>query len=1215
MTHRCLLAAFTFIPAIAGAFPLLPPALIRPSSRSPLPVAAAAVVKPCGSRPCIERQRTQPTPWTRASPPTASHRCSPLRAPLLTLAHGLQDAERCNCYLTWEPQGATSMAGAHTRVEAALGVGEAAAGPWGFETSQSAHSHVEAALGVQGVGEAAGPPWPPDSLHHSARFQADRQQGGPSQQHVQAVHHGRLLRREGVLHLCRLLLLAAWAAACIAGAWGLAGDHRGLRAVLTGPPHEPLSPPTLPVHHHYTTPTPPPHHPHTTPTPPSHHPHTTPTPPPHHPHTTPTPPPHHPHTTPTPPHTTPTPPSHHPHTSPTPPSHHTTPTPPPHHPHTTPTPPPHHPHTTLTPPSHHLRTTFTPPSHHPHTTLTPPSHHLHTTLTPPSHHPHTTPTPPHTTLAPLSHHPHSTLTPPSCHPHTTLRHITLTSPSHHTSHQPHTPLHLPAPPPKPPFTPPHAPLSLPLPPPLPDCTDILAAGVALTPTTDTHTAPATSVPPSSTANSNSTFLNFTSPTVDGTSPNSTASSSRAGEWGHHRRYERRAGQCWSRAELPCYVGISRHTRVQQEQQQSKESTGDIFSPEGAGQNEQQQHGMSEQLQVKLRQYHTYRRECLHREPLHHLRSTLLAGKPTACRYLVFYHPSDGQGNRLISLVSAFAYALLTDRIFLLSSKSGPAAVLCEPFEHGESWVLFGREEKLEEHHAQVLALKVAREWREVREGREKKGKKGAPTTVSTPTSPMFPPPMPPSFQPPPLPPPPPPPPPPLPPILPMPTPPLPPTALPPQASSLSLPTPPTPPTPFPKPPPAEAAAAPPPPPPLPYPPPPPPFETPAEGEDEIPPIPLRLPRSSLPHPLTPQVPTYFLPDSPPTPSPFPPPSPSLKPFRSLSRLLLFPRNRIWAQLTHRFHSLIAPAPARIGLQGRFPTHANEGRLRYDTMNMGRCLLDALNSSVLQEAREMRLGADWEEGGRWRGVVEGAGAAEGGEVGRVFTSSGSSSSNSSSSDGSGDDYGLEGLSGNVTEVMVASLNAALVHNLSVAVTGNMSAVRVSVGHDATHAAMGVILPPINSNAASPALPAAAPAPMSPDVANSSSSNGASDTHVHIVRLTIDEKQNNGDKAGVDRAMVDIYTLALFSDALIISEVSTFGYLCASLFGVPRTTFVSATCKRAPPEPCLHFPPGNERCPDGQAQVLEQALAADPHVPLMHCVDVRNGLTLKPLEGWE
>ncbi|CAI5478065.1 unnamed protein product [Closterium sp. Yama58-4] len=343
--------------------------------------------------------------------------------------------------------------------------------------------------------------------------------------------------------------------------------------------------------------------------------------------------------------------------------------------------------------------------------------------------------------------------------------------------------------------------------------------------------------------------------------------------------------------------------------------------------------MSEHLQVKLRQYHTYRRECLHREPLDQLRSTLLAGKPTACRYLIYYHSSDGQGNRLLSLVSSFAYALLTDRVFLLSSKSGPAAVLCEPFEHGESWVLFGREEKLEEHHAQVLGLKVAKEWREE------------------------------------------------------------------------------------------------------------------------------------------------------------------------------------------------------------------------------------------------------------------------------------------------------LSGNVTEVLVASLNAALVHNLSEAVTGNMSAVRVSVGHDVTHAAMGVKLPPINTtSAASPALasalasPAAAPATspetQMPDASEATNaSNSTSYDHVHIVRLTIDEKQNNGDKAGVDRAIVDIYTLALFSDALVISEVSTFGYLCASLFGVPRTTFISAMCKRAPPEPCLHFPPGNERCPDGQAQELEQVLAQDPHVPLMHCVDVSNGLTLKPLQGWE
>ncbi|CAI5509485.1 unnamed protein product, partial [Closterium sp. Naga37s-1] len=854
-----------------------PRSTLRHSQSRPARHAASNRHTPISKRRIIVTARF--TRYACAPLRTIAHRCSPLAL------DALMDAKERMAI--WEPQGATSMAqSAHTRVEAALGVqgvgeaagspwsfetsqsahtcveaalgvqgvGEAAGSPWSFETSQSAHTRVEAALGVQGVGEAGRPPWPPDSLHLSARFQAARQQGEPPRQHVPPLHHGRLLRREGVLQLC--WVLTAWAAVCIASAGGLAGDRGGLR----------------------------------------------------------------------------------------------------------------------------------------------------------------------------------------------------------------------------------------------DCADILAAGVALTPTT---ASPATSAPPSSTSDSNKTSSTVdNTSTVDSTSPNSTASSRRAGEWGHHRRYERRAGECWSRAELPCYAGISRHTRAQQEQQPGEENT-DGFSSKTAGQNEQQQHGMSEQLQVKLRQYHTYRRECLHREPLHHLRSTLLTGKPTSCRYLVFYHPSDGQGNRLISLVSAFAYALLTDRIFLLSSKSGLAAVLCEPFEHGESWVLFGREEKLEEHHAQVLRVKVAREWREVRQGREKMGKKGGGRRRLV------------------------------------------------------------------------------------------------EG--------LRQQKGRAKYHQFYEW-TFFT-------RPLPPP------FRSLSRLLLFPRNRIWAQLTHRFHTLIAPAPARIGLQGRFPTHANEGRLRYDTVNMGRCLLDALNSSVLQEAREMRLGADWEEGGQGRGVVEGAGAAEGGELGRVFASSGSSSSSSSGSGGSGDDYGIEELSGNVTEVMVASLNAALVHNLSAAVTGNVSAVRVSVGHDATHAAMGVILPPINTNAASPALPAATPAPTSPDVANSSSSNSASDTHVHIVRLTIDEKQNNGDKAGVDRAMVDIYTLALFSDALVISEVSTFGYLCASLFGVPRTTFVSATCKRAPPEPCLHFPPKNERCPDGQAQVLEQVLAQDPHVPLMHCVDVKNGLTLKPLEGWE
>ncbi|CAI5502060.1 unnamed protein product [Closterium sp. Naga37s-1] len=262
------------------------------------------------------------------------------------------------------------------------------------------------------------------------------------------------------------------------------------------------------------------------------------------------------------------------------------------------------------------------------------------------------------------------------------------------------------------LTPTHPSAFQPAPSSVPDyCADILAAGVALTPTTDTDATSEANPPTSSGVSS-------TSP--DSTTNNSN-SRSRAGEWGHHLRYERRAGQCWSRAELPCYAG-SRRTQAgllfpqkqQQPQQQGEGNNTDNYFSATAGQ----------QLQVNLRQYHTYHRECLHREPLDHLRSTLLAGKPTACRYLVFFHSSDAQGNRLLSLVSAFAYALLTNRIFLLSSKGGPAAVLCEPFEHEESWVLFGREGHLEDHYAQVLGLKVAREWRAVREGREKRGEMG-----------------------------------------------------------------------------------------------------------------------------------------------------------------------------------------------------------------------------------------------------------------------------------------------------------------------------------------------------------------------------------------------------------------------------------------------------------------------------------------------------------
>ncbi|CAI5948727.1 unnamed protein product [Closterium sp. NIES-64] len=124
------------------------------------------------------------------------------------------------------------------------------------------------------------------------------------------------------------------------------------------------------------------------------------------------------------------------------------------------------------------------------------------------------------------------------------------------------------------------------------------------------------------------------------------------------------------------------------------------------------------LETKLRQYHRYRRECLRQEPMPQLRATLLAGNRTACRYLLYHQTIDGQGNRLMSLVSSFAYALLTDRILLLLSRSGPATEFCEPFEHEASWVLFDGPEEEGEEYARVLRSRVAKEWRSAREGEE-----------------------------------------------------------------------------------------------------------------------------------------------------------------------------------------------------------------------------------------------------------------------------------------------------------------------------------------------------------------------------------------------------------------------------------------------------------------------------------------------------------------
>ncbi|CAI5992585.1 unnamed protein product [Closterium sp. NIES-65] len=593
-----------------------------------------------------------------------------------------------------------------------------------------------------------------------------------------------------------------------------------------------------------------------------------------------------------------------------------------------------------------------------------------------------------------------------------------------------------------------------------------------------------------------------------------------------RGYKREDGVCWSRAEMACYAGIA--------------TAG--YPTRGAAEACVQPH-VSGALETKLRQHHRYRRECLRQEPMPQLRATLLAGNRTACRYLLYHQTIDGQGNRLMSLVSSFAYALLTDRILLLLSRSGPATEFCEPFEHEASWVLFDGPEEEGEEYARVLRSRVAKEWRSAREGEEAwaSGDKLPPPMLRLDIN---------------------------------------------QATTPSG------------------------------------FLFFCEAEQQwLSHTPTLLLTSNQ----------YFL------PALYLLPSfrrlllllfPAHMPFRSLSRLLLFPRNRIWAGITHRYHTLIAPAPARVGLQGRFSTHAKASTVAWYTDAMGRCMLQALNSSTVQRARGMRLAREAALKGNqgpfemhWgRDMREGEGGAEGvGSAGRGTSGSTghgvggvaekgalrgggfnpmartASDGDRSSGGGSGSgDCSVGGSWGNVTEVMVASLNQNLVHNLSGVVMADVPVARVTVGSDAACAPMEdapTEEKPPPSGTASTADPAAPAATVTP----------------------ADDKENTTNTASVDRAIIDIYTLALFSDALIISKTSTFGYLCASLFGVPHVTFVGHTCIPAVSEPCMHWPPTNDRCPDGNPQKLQVLLAEKPDVPLMPCMDRPNSLGIKPLDS--
>lgn len=99
--------------------------------------------------------------------------------------------------------------------------------------------------------------------------------------------------------------------------------------------------------------------------------------------------------------------------------------------------------------------------------------------------------------------------------------------------------------------------------------------------------------------------------------------------------------------------------------------------------------VSSYLARKLRQYEANHRRCgpgtaRYREARAQLHSGR-NGDRGECRYVVWL-PIQGLGNRMLSLVSTFLYALLTGRVLLVHEPAEMVGLFCEPFP-GTSWLL------------------------------------------------------------------------------------------------------------------------------------------------------------------------------------------------------------------------------------------------------------------------------------------------------------------------------------------------------------------------------------------------------------------------------------------------------------------------------------------------------------------------------------------------
>lgn len=93
-------------------------------------------------------------------------------------------------------------------------------------------------------------------------------------------------------------------------------------------------------------------------------------------------------------------------------------------------------------------------------------------------------------------------------------------------------------------------------------------------------------------------------------------------------------------------------------------------------------------QVLFREYANLHRTCTHGGDMEYVTLLFESGDESSspCKFSVVEFGTHGVGNRLLWLVSAYQYALLTKRVLLIDTRSTMHNLLCEPFA-GSSWAL------------------------------------------------------------------------------------------------------------------------------------------------------------------------------------------------------------------------------------------------------------------------------------------------------------------------------------------------------------------------------------------------------------------------------------------------------------------------------------------------------------------------------------------------